>query len=159
MDFYFKDILCKRCFSIYWLNSTNTHVSLCLRSGLELMIFSRSGCQCLRCCHKPSSLFHHSDLTLLLLNTTCPVLAKSVDADQKPTDLDLHCLSLNMWISIENPDQVIWLAGNKKWAWHLNLFSMKMVYLIYVLLFVFLWYFTNWDMEPLCDPNILYFFS
>ena len=42
-------------------------------------------------------------LTLLLLNTTCPVLANSVDQDQlaseelkKPTDLDLHCLSLNM---------------------------------------------------------------
>ena len=39
-------------------------------------------------------------LTFLLLNTTCPVLTNSVDPDQlaseKPTDLDLHCLSLNM---------------------------------------------------------------
>ena len=38
-------------------------------------------------------------LTLLLLNTTCPVLSNSVDPDQlasKPTDLDLHCLTLNM---------------------------------------------------------------
>ena len=41
-------------------------------------------------------------LTPLLLSTTCPVLANSVDTDQlasvlkKPTDLDLHCLSLNM---------------------------------------------------------------
>ena len=63
-------------------------------------------------------------LTLLLLNTTCPVLANSVAPDQlassdinrrhlqKPTDLDLHCLSLNIWISIKNPDQLIWLAGN-----------------------------------------------
>ena len=34
----------------------------------------------------------YRNVTLLLLNTTCPVLAKSVD----PTDLDLHCLSLNM---------------------------------------------------------------
>ena len=35
-------------------------------------------------------------LTLLLLNTTCPVLANSIDPDlKKPTDLDLHC-SLNM---------------------------------------------------------------
>ena len=45
-------------------------------------------------------------LILLLLNTTCPVLANSVDPDQmaseKPTDPDLHCLSLNMWISIKN---------------------------------------------------------
>ena len=31
---------------------------------------------------------------------------------KKPTDLDLRYLSLNMWISIKNPDQVIWLAGN-----------------------------------------------
>ena len=52
-------------------------------------------------------------LTLLLLSTTCPVLANNVDPDlKKPTDLDLHCLSLNMWISIKNTDQVIWLAGN-----------------------------------------------
>ena len=41
-----------------------------------------------------------SVLTLLLLNTTCPVLANSVDPDQlalkKPTDLDLHCLPFSM---------------------------------------------------------------
>ena len=41
------------------------------------------------------------NLTLLLLNTTCPDLTNNVDPDQlaflkKPTDLDLHCLSLNM---------------------------------------------------------------
>ena len=37
-------------------------------------------------------------LTLLLLNTTCPVLANSVDPDQLASedDLDLPCLSLNM---------------------------------------------------------------
>ena len=54
------------------------------------------------------------NLTLLLQNTTCPVLANSVDPEQleKPTDLDLHGLSFNMWISIKNPDHVIWLAGN-----------------------------------------------
>ena len=59
-------------------------------------------------------------LTLLMLNTTYPVLANSVDPDQlaseeanwKPTDLNLHCLSLNMWISVKNQDQVIWLTGN-----------------------------------------------
>ena len=36
-----------------------------------------------------------SCLTLLLLNTTCPVLANSVDSDQLAS-LDLHCLSLKM---------------------------------------------------------------
>ena len=39
-------------------------------------------------------------VTLLLLNTTCPVLANNVDPDhwllKKPTDLDLHCLPLKM---------------------------------------------------------------
>ena len=46
-------------------------------------------------------------LTLLLLNTTCPVSANSVDPDQLASELDLHCLSLNMCIYIENLDQVI----------------------------------------------------
>ena len=67
------------------------------------------------------------NLTLLLLHTTCSVLANSVDPDQLATYLDLHCLSLNMWISIKNSDQVIWLAGNWKWTWHLNLFSKERV--------------------------------
>ena len=53
---------------------------------------------------------------------SCPVLANSVDPDQLASDLDLHCLSLNMWISIKNPDRVIWLARNYKWACQLNLF-------------------------------------
>ena len=29
---------------------------------------------------------------------------------KKPTDLDLHCLPLSMWIYSSNLDQVIWLA-------------------------------------------------
>ena len=76
-----------------------------------------------------------SDLTtailiLLLLNTTCPVLANSVDPDQLASEKANWSGSalfgikyVNMWISINHPDQVIWLAGNYKWAWHLNLFS------------------------------------
>ena len=28
-----------------------------------------------------------------------------------------------MWIYVNNLDQVIWLADNWKWVWHLNLFS------------------------------------
>ena len=31
---------------------------------------------------------------------------------KKPTDLDRHCLPLNIWISSNNWDQVIWLAEN-----------------------------------------------
>ena len=34
--------------------------------------------------------------SVLLLNTTCHVLTNSVDPDKKPTDLGLHCLSLNI---------------------------------------------------------------
>ena len=66
-------------------------------------------------------------LTLVLLNPDIPSFANSVDPDQlaskKPTDLDLHCLPLSMRIYSNNWDQVIWLAENQKWAWHLNLFS------------------------------------
>ena len=41
-------------------------------------------------------------LTVLLLNTTCPILPNSVDPDQlaslkKPTDLDLHCFQIS-WL-------------------------------------------------------------
>ena len=46
---------------------------------------------------------------------------------QKPTDLDLHCLSISMRICINNLDQVNWLVENLKWVWHLNLFSMARV--------------------------------
>ena len=31
---------------------------------------------------------------------------------KKPTDLDLHCLSLSIWICIDKLDQVIWLAAS-----------------------------------------------
>ena len=46
---------------------------------------------------------------------------------QKPTDLDQHCLQCSMWSYINNLDQVIWLAENYKWVWHVNLFSMTRV--------------------------------
>ena len=46
---------------------------------------------------------------------------------KKPTDLDLHCLHLSMWIWINNLNQVIWLAENWRWDWPLNLFSMTRV--------------------------------
>ena len=54
-------------------------------------------------------------LTFLLLNMTCPVLANSVDPVQlasEEANWSGSTLSLNVWISIKNPDQVIWLAGN-----------------------------------------------
>ena len=70
-------------------------------------------------------------LTFVLLNPDIPCLCKLYIQiswlPKKPTDLDLHCLSFIMWIYINNLDQVIWLAENWKWAWHLNLFSMTRV--------------------------------
>ena len=36
-----------------------------------------------------------------------PCLSKLVNPDQLASDLDLHCLSLNMRISLKNPDRVI----------------------------------------------------
>ena len=50
----------------------------------------------------------------------------------------LHFLSFSMWTDINNLDQVIWLAKNLKWVWHLNLFSMTRVndaHVICVLIF------------------------
>ena len=65
-------------------------------------------------------------LTLVLLNWDIPCLCKQCRSRsvvlKKPTDLDLQCLPFRMWIYSNNPVQVIWLAENWKWAWHLNLF-------------------------------------
>ena len=58
------------------------------------------------------------NLTQSCWTRICTAFANSVDPDpdqlasQKPTDLDLHCLPLSMWIYINNLDQVIWLAEN-----------------------------------------------
>ena len=49
---------------------------------------------------------------------------------KKPTDLDLHCLPLSIWIYSNNLDQVIWLAESYKWAWYLNLFRRTKVKII-----------------------------
>ena len=46
-------------------------------------------------------------LILLMLNPDIPCFYK-----QKPTDLDLNCLSLSMWIYSNNLDQAVWLAEN-----------------------------------------------
>ena len=73
-----------------------------------------------------------SDLTLLLLNKICPALANSVDPDQlasEEANWSGSALFVSKYVNFyqKNPDQVIWLARNKKWAWHLNLFSMTKV--------------------------------
>ena len=75
-------------------------------------------------------LVHHncyvSDVICICLFDPCKALNFTTSAEpgyalslqtvyiqiQKPTDLDLHCLSLSMWIYSTNPDQVIWLTEN-----------------------------------------------
>ena len=55
-------------------------------------------------------------LILLLLNTSCPVLANSVDPDHLASEEANWSVSalfvIKYVISIKTPDQVIWLAGN-----------------------------------------------
>ena len=64
-------------------------------------------------------------VTLVMLKRIYFAFANSADPDQLASDdLDLHLLPLSMWIYINKLDQVIWLAENYKWVWHLNLFSM-----------------------------------
>ena len=63
-----------------------------------------------------SGLFWDELITILLLNTTCPVLANSLDPDQLASS-EAHwsgsaLFVFNMFISIKNPDQEIWLAGS-----------------------------------------------
>ena len=41
-----------------------------------------------------------------------PGFVNSVGPAQLASELDLHCLSLSMWICVNNLDQVIWLAEN-----------------------------------------------
>ena len=53
-------------------------------------------------------------LTFLLLNTSCPVLANSVNSDQLASGFWRSQLirTCTVCFSIKNPDQVIWLAEN-----------------------------------------------
>ena len=55
-------------------------------------------------------------LTLLLLNTTCPILANSVDPDQlasEEANWSGSALFVIKYVNVyQNPDQVIWLARN-----------------------------------------------
>ena len=71
-------------------------------------------------------------LTFLLLNPDIPCLCKQC----RSRSVDGFFRSQLIWICtvcqvececIINLYQVIWLAENQKWAWHLNLFSMTMV--------------------------------
>ena len=56
------------------------------------------------------------DLARLLLNTTCPVLANSVEPDQLASE-EANWSGSTLFVIknvnfYQNPDQVIWLAGN-----------------------------------------------
>ena len=109
---------CKHCiYSKYWDTLTPYHT--CLKKMNKWCVLTL--------------VLLNLDITLVLMSLlSCwtwiyPAFANSVEPDQlasqKPTDLDLHCLPVSMWIYINNLDQVIWSAENLKRAWHLNLFS------------------------------------
>ena len=66
----------------------------------------------------------YSSLTLILLFSTTPTFANSVDPDlKKPSDQDLHCLSFSLWIWTKTLYDVIRLADSQKWVWLIKLFS------------------------------------
>ena len=100
------------------INSLNT-----TESAISVLVFL----DCKRSLQNFFSLLCTAVLTLLLLNTTCPVLANSVDPDQlasEEANWSGSTLFVNKYVNCyQKPDQVLWLAGNQKWAWHLNLFS------------------------------------
>ena len=77
----------------------------------------------------------HAYINLLLLNTTCPVSVNSVDPDElafEEANWSGSALFVITYVNFyQNRDQVIWLGGNWKWAWHLNLFSMRKVKIIF----------------------------
>ena len=97
-------------------------------------------------------------LTLLLLNMTCPVLANSVDPDQLASEEANWSGSALFVIKYVNFYQIPGssnLAGNEKWAWHLDLFSKARVNIgIFFFFFLFYWCvnasksLTNW-IKPL----------
>ena len=60
---------------------------------------------------------------LILLFTTTPTFANSVDPDQMASEQDLHCLSFSLWIWMKTLYGVIWLADSQKWVWLIKLFS------------------------------------
>ena len=66
-------------------------------------------------------------LTLLLLNTTCPVLANSVDPDQLASEEANGSGSALFVIKYMNFYQKSNNLIGWKWDWHLNLFSMTSV--------------------------------
>ena len=111
---------------------------------LEWAGWSVLNCVCMLACNSISTVSSNIQnfwlyktvrmLTLVLLNPDITCLYKQCRSRsviswllKKPTDVDLHCLSLSIWICINNMDQGVWMAENWKWAWHLNLFSKKRV--------------------------------
>ena len=64
-------------------------------------------------------------LTLVMLNRISPTFANSIDPDhlEKPTGMDLHCLSLSIWICINNWTSSNLIGWQLEVGWHLNLIT------------------------------------
>ena len=69
-------------------------------------------------------IFLQVNLTPVLLSQDIPWLCKQCRPRSFEANWSRSALfAIHMWIYINNPDQVIWLAENLKRVWHLNLFS------------------------------------
>ena len=68
----------------------------------------------------------YTSLTLLLLNTACPVLANSADSDQL-ADLDLHCFVIKYVNFYQKPRSSNLIGWKLEVGVALNLFSMTRV--------------------------------
>ena len=107
-----------------WTNPS--HIMSWTRAGEVWCVFNE---YLKKCCRFTAyillnrKLSHQKTLALnILLFTTTPTFANSVDSDQKPSDQDLHYLSFSLWIWTKTYD-VIWLADSQKWVWLIKLFS------------------------------------
>ena len=75
--------------------------------------------------------FSRTKISPTLAKHDMPVWANNVDPDQlasEEANWSGSALFVIKYVNFyQNPDQVIWLAGYYKWAWHLNLFGMARV--------------------------------
>ena len=98
----------------------------------------------LKCCPEIASFEDPDDftiLTLVPLNPDIPCLCKHCRSrSKKPTDLNLHCLPLSIWIYSNNPDQVIWLAENRRGSGILIYSAGQGLNFVYSLIYLQIWY-------------------
>ena len=103
-----------------------------LRNKKDISIFRMKNASYLLLCYTQRQSTHQCcqcfDLTLVLLNLDIPCLCKQCRSRSvgfwRSQLIWIYTVCHSVCeIYINNPELVIWLAENWKWAWHLNLFS------------------------------------